>query len=173
MSCITQQGRRQKSSAIPSDWKGGVPLGHSPFLWNPGILVLNTHVPPFLRQVLGLKHLLKAPDTLGFSDPLLVKLMVPVLLQVATKAVAMGTKVTLAVPTGRAVDKSQRAQSVWGRPTTAHRGVCSGQWHSEQPGEPLGAQVLPGGCWMNTSHEDPHDHYRALLPENNIVMGVN
>nr|XP_047903566.1 tripartite motif-containing protein 45 isoform X1 [Anser cygnoides] len=93
--------------------------------------------------------------------------------QVATKAVAMGTKVTLAVPTGRAVDKSQRAQSVWGRPTTAHRGVCSGQWHSEQPGEPLGAQVLPGGCRMNTSHEDPHDHYRALLPENNIVMGVN
>lgn len=107
------------------------------------ILGLNTHVPPFLRQVLGLKHLLHG--ALGFSDPLLVKLMVPFLLQVATKAVAMGTKATLAVPTGHAVDKSQRARSVWGHPMTAHRGACSGRWHSEQPGEPLGAQVLPGG----------------------------
>lgn len=74
------------------------------------ILALNKlcshqHVLPRLRQVLGLKHSLKASDTLGFSGPLLVQLMVPLLLQVGTKAVAMDTKVTLAARTGRAVDK--------------------------------------------------------------------
>ncbi|OXB76237.1 UNVERIFIED_CONTAM: hypothetical protein H355_014645 [Colinus virginianus] len=41
-----------------------------------------------------------------------VKLMVPLLLQVGTKAVAMDTKVTLAVPIGRAADKSKGAQTV-------------------------------------------------------------
>ena len=47
----------------------------------------------------------KASNTLGFSGPLWVQLLVPLLLQVGTKAVAMDTKVTLAATTGHAVDK--------------------------------------------------------------------
>lgn len=74
------------------------------------IFALNTlcshqHVPPHLREVLGLKHSPKASDTLGFLGLRWVDLMVPILLQVGTKAVVMDTKVTLAAPTGRAVDK--------------------------------------------------------------------
>ena len=74
------------------------------------ILALNMlcpqqHTPPPLREVLGLKHSLKTSDTPRFSGPLCVELMVPLLLQVGTKAVAMDTKVTLAAPTGRAVDR--------------------------------------------------------------------
>jgi len=95
-------------------------------------------------------------------------------LQVGTKAVAMDTKVTLAAPTGHAVDKWRRARSVWvGHPVTPRRGVCSGQWRSEQPGEALRAQGTAAGCCTSTNHGDPCDHCIASLPENSIVMGAS
>lgn len=69
------------------------------------MLCSQQHVPSCFTEVLGLKHSLKASDTLGYSGPFWVELIFLLLLQVATKAVAMDTKVTLAATTGHAVDK--------------------------------------------------------------------
>lgn len=104
-------GKRKKIFSFPQQLEWGGPSWLFSFLYGVlAILALNNlcshqHVPPCLRQALGLKHSLKASDTLGFSGPLLDQLMVPLLLQVGTKAVATDTKVTLAAPIGHAVDK--------------------------------------------------------------------